>query len=888
MRPARSAIVKRPSGMDAPLSFAQQRLWLLDQLEPMPWAYNVNITRRLRGPLYLDPLQHALDELVRRHEALRTSFPMVDGKPVQRVAPFQQPIPLRIVDMTGCGGNEAEVRAMAGAQARQQFDLAHGPIFRSVLMRLSPEDHVLILSMHHIATDAWSEGILLRELGLLYNGFAASDTPSLSPLPIQYADFSVWQREQATGEELHRHLEYWVQHLDGMPPLFEVPTDHPRPPQRTGRGSTLHIELSASLTAALQELARGSGATMFMTLLAAFQLQLGRYAGRDDIAVGTAIANRSRLETEGLVGFFANTLVLRTDLSGNPSFLDTIARVRNVAIDAYRHQDLPFEHLVKVLQPERTLGHTSLFQHMFVFQNGLETDLDLEGVGAELFVLDPDTAMFDLTLTMSESEQTLVGTLEYASDLYEPSTAEQIVGDFRTLLEAVVADPDRPIEEFDLMDPSRRHQMLVDWNDTRVDFPNCCVHEVFEERAAARPDAAALTTGDESLSYRELNERADALADRLRGLGVGPEVRVGLYLYRSADAIVAMLATLKAGGAYVPLDPDYPPARLEFMVEDSQIAVVVTSVELEDYVAWPRVQTVRVEDEVPTATLKSHEQRQPTPDSLAYIVYTSGSTGTPKGVMVEHRSVVALLFGVDYVHFDQVDAILHMAPLAFDASTFEIWGALLHGARCVVYTDRQFDLDQFGKVLTADVDTLWMTSALFNVVIDEDWGLLRNVRQLIVGGDALSVEHVAKALKVLPDVRLVNGYGPTEATTFAACYEIKTLDVGSDRVPIGRPIANTELYILDGDLRPVPVGATGELCIGGVGLARGYLDRPELTAERFVPHPFSADESALLYRTGDLTRFRMDGNVEFLGRVDDQIKISRLPGRARRGRSGVA
>jgi amino acid adenylation domain-containing protein len=572
---------------------------------------------------------------------------------------------------------------------------------------------------------------------------------------------------------------------------------------------------------------------------------------------------------------FANTLVLRTHLSGNPSFLDVIARVRDVALGSYRYQDLPFEHLVKALRPERSLGHTSLFQHMFVFQNTLGHDLNLDGLTVEEFALDHDTAMFDLTLTLREDRDMLVGTLEYATDLFNRTTAERMVGEFRKLLEAAVADPDRPFSELVFLDHSERHKMLVEWNNTRAAFPNRCIHELFRERAAAHPDAIALTAGDVSLTYRDLNERADALASRLRALGVGPDVRVGILLYRSTDAIVAILATLKAGGAYVPLDPDYPVARVAFMVDDSQIEVVVTRDALRDRIGQCRVQMVRMDvDDGPMLEPRNDAPvRIATPDNLAYVVYTSGSTGMPKGVMVEHRAVIALLFGVDYVHFDEVGAILHMAPLTFDASTFEIWGALLHGARCVVYPDQKFALNRFGTVLAANVDTLWLTAAVFNAVIDEDWRILRGIRQLIVGGEALSVDHVAKAIEFLPHVRLVNGYGPTEVTTFAACHEIRAFEPGTDRVPIGRPIANTELYILDGRRQPVPIGVPGELYLGGAGLARGYLNQPELTAERFVPHPFCTNPDARLYRTGDLARYRADGDVEFLGRLDDQIKV---------------
>jgi amino acid adenylation domain-containing protein len=874
VRPDRSPIVSRSGETEVPLSFAQQRLWLVDQLEPTAWTYNITVARRLRGSLRLDPLQRALDELLARHEALRTTYPVVDEHPVQRIGP-PEPFELRIIDLTGCDDVEAEARRMANEEVRRRFDLAHGPISRGMLVRLSAADHVLVLTMHHIATDAWSEAVLLHELSVLYNAFADGQPSPLPPLPIQYADFAVWQRQRIAGDLLHDQLDYWLHRLQGMAPLLEIPADHPRPPRRTGRGGTVDIQISAPLTAELRRVTRAARATLFMVVLAGFQSLLARYSGQDDIAVGTAIANRPRQETEGLVGFFANTLVLRTDLSGNPSFLDVIARVREVALGAYRHQDLPFEHLVKAMRPERTLGHTSLFQHMFVFQNALERDLALDGLTTEEVALDHDTAMFDLTLTLSEGRETIVGTLEYATDLFDRTTAERMAGHLGKLLEAAVADPDRPIDELDFLDHSERHKVLVEWNDTGTDPENRCIHELFEERAAAHPDAIALTAGDVSLTYRDLDERADVLARRLRALDVGPDVRVGIYLYRSVDAIVAILATLKAGGAYVPLDPDYPVARLAFMVEDSQVEVVVTGGALGDRVGWCRAHILRTDaDDGPMAEPTNDDPvGMARSDNLAYVVYTSGSTGTPKGVMVEHGAVVARLIGVDYIHFDEVGAILHMAPLAFDASTFEIWGPLLHGARCVVYPDQRFALDRFGTALAANVDTLWLTSAVFNTVIDEGWRLLGGIRQLIVGGEALSADHVAKAIALLPQMRLVNGYGPTEATTFAACYEIRSMEPGTDRVPIGRPIDNTELYILDGCRRPVPIGVPGELYLGGAGLARGYTNRPELTAERFVHHPFCADPGARLYRTGDLARYRSNGEVEFLGRLDDQIKI---------------
>jgi amino acid adenylation domain-containing protein len=856
------------------LSFAQQRLWLLDQIESTPWAYNVVVARRLRGPLDLEPLQRALDELLVRHAVLRTTYSVVDGEPVQRIGP-PHPFPLSVVDLSDRPPTDAELKRRAGAEVRRTFDLEHGPMIRGLVIRLGADDHAIVLTMHHIVTDAWSEAVLLRELGALYDAFSRGEASPLDPLPIDYADVAVWQRERMTGEHLEAQLDYWRGRLDDLPPSLNIATDHPRPAHRSGRGGAVAIEVDPEVTGALRRVAQNARATMFMTLLAAFQTLLARYSGEDDIAVGTAIANRPRVETEGIVGFFANTLVLRTDVSGNPTFSELIGRVREVALGAYRHQDLPFERLVKELQPERTLRHTPLFQHMFVFQNTPAEELMLGGVRTEVLPLDHETAMFDLTLTLSESDDRIAGTLEYSSDLFERETAERIAAHFQRLLSGVAETPVRPIRELDLLGASERHRLLVEWNDTGAHFPDRCIHEIFEQQAAAHPDEVAISDNGRLLTYADLNAQADGIARRLRRLGVGPEAHVGICLPRSADAIAAMLGTLKANGAYVPLDPSYPRARLEYMIDDAQIQVIVTRTALRNCVDDSRAAVVCLDDderftEEPDV---GEVASTATPANLAFILYTSGSTGAPKGVMIEHRSVVARLFGVDYIRFAEVRGLLHMAPLAFDASTFEIWGALLHGARCVVCADERFALDRLAEVLNAGVDTAWLTAAAFNAVVDVDWRMLSGLRQLIIGGEALSVEHVARARDRLPDLRLVNGYGPTETTTFAASHEIRSVEPGADRIPIGRPIANTQFYVLDERQCPVAIGVPGELYIGGAGVARGYVDRTQLTGDRFLPDPFDPAAGGRLYRTGDRVRYRVNGDVEFLGRLDHQVKI---------------
>ena len=873
-----SPLTRTPRQGNLPLSFAQQRLWLLDQLLPDQAAYNIPSAWRLQGSLDIPALERSLTALVARHETLRTRFVLSEGEPVQIIdLPYAVALPL--TDLSAMTQRQHEASQLANAQACEPFDLAAGPLLRAQLLRLGLAEHLLLLNVHHIASDGWSSGILERDLSAVYNAFVTGHPPPLPALPIQYADYAVWQREWLQGEVLARQLAYWQTQLANLSTL-ELPTDRPRPPLASHHGEHLAWVLPEALTVALKALARRANATLFMTLLASFQVLLHRYSGQDDIAVGSPIAGRGRTELEGLIGFFVNTLVLRTDLSGNPPFQELLARVREHALGAYTHQDLPFEKLVEALAPARDLSRNPLFQVMFVLQNtpGAALALALEGLAASRVPLEGHSAKFDLALSLQESADGLQASWEYASDLFDAATIERMAGHFQVLLEAIVANPEQRIDELPLLTAPERHQLLVQWNDTATDYPkDRCIHQLFEDQATRTPNAVAVVCEDQQLTYAHLNARANQLAHHLLALGVGPEVLVGICVERSLELIIGLLGILKAGGAYVPLDPSYPPARLAFMLADTQAPVLLTQqtllAQLPPYAG--RTVCLDRDGENIAAQPDTAPPCRATAENLAYVIYTSGSTGRPKGVTVPHRGVLRLLLGIDYVQLDQQQTFLLLSPISFDASTFELWGALLHGARCAIFHERVPTIATLGETLGRyQVTTLWLTASLFNVLIDEAPQILGGVRQLLTGGEALSPSHVRAALKCLPEVQLVNGYGPTESTTFTCCYRIPKLsDEARASIPIGRPIGNTRVYVLDRSLGPVPVGVTGELCITGDGLARGYLNRPELTAEKFLPDPFSAVPGARLYRTGDRARYLPDGNIEFLGRLDDQVKI---------------
>lgn len=857
-----------------PMSFAQQRLWLLHRLKPDSPAYNIPAAYRLRGHVNVPALESSFREIIRRHEILRTKFKILDGKPVQVVRPAYD-FTLPIIDLRS--SHSSDPLCWCREEAQRCFDLSTGALVRAYLLRCASEDHILFLNFHHIVFDDWSTPLIFRELSALYKGFSKSETLLIPDLPIQYADFALWQRNWLQGMVLQKQVSYWRQQLSELS-VLQLPTDRPRPPVQSYRGAKQSILLPKLLANQLQAQSRNQGVTLFMTLLAAFQTLLYRYTGQIDIALGSPIAGRTRTETESLIGFFVNTLLLRTDLSGNPSFRELLSRVRKVALAAYEHQDFPFEKLVEELHPDRDLSRNPLFQVMFAHHNVPEHPFDLPGLSVSSLEIHTDTTKFDLSLDTSETTEGLKATFEYSTDLFDDASITRMMGHFKTLLEGIVATPNQSLAELPMLSEAEEHQLLIEWNNTETDYPkNKCIHELFEAQVEKTPDAVAVIFKNQQFNYLDLNTRANQLARYLRKLGVGPETLVAICIERSVEMLVGLLAILKAGGAYVPMSPEDPKARREFMLHDTQTRVLLTKQAISQALAGYGGLTICLDQDWPKIVGESgtNLNNEANPHNLAYVIYTSGSTGTPKGVKVLHRGVSRLLFGVNYAMLGAGATFAHLAPISFDASTFEIWGALLHGAKCVLYPERVPSPKDLGDFLRKyDVSTLLLVPSLFNQVMDEAPEALSCVRQLLIGAEALSVPHVLRALDLLPQTHIVNAYGPTEGTTIACCYPVpRQLRKPLHSIPIGRPIGNTKVYILDSHLRPVPVGVAGELHIAGDGLARGYLNQPDLSAEQFIADPFSAEPGARLYKTGDRARWLSDGNIEFLGRFDHQIKL---------------
>lgn len=887
-------LVAVPRREVVPLSFAQQRLWFMEQLRPGNAAYNIPAALRLTGALDVYAFERSLNEIVRRHEVLRTNFRAPKGEPAQFVAAYEPELlvvdNLEVLPETE---REVEVERRATEEAARPFDLGRERMLRARLLRLGAQEHVLLLTMHHIVADDWSFSILIRELSTLYQAFSGGQPSPLPELPIQYADFACWQRAWLTGEVLEEQLAYWREQLAGMPHVFELPTDRPRPAVQSSSGSVETLRLNASLTGALKQLSRAEGVTLFMTLLAAFKILLSRYARREDIVVGAPIAGRNRAETEGLIGFFVNTLVLRTDLSGEPTFRELLARVRKVSLEAYAHQDLPFDKLVEELQPARNLSHMPLVQIVLALQNAPQDDFQLTGLTLGGVEAESETAKFDLTLNMSESEGELFGALRYSTDLFDAATARRMIDHLTTLLEGIVTSPDRRISELPLLKPEEERQLLERWTSGARDFsPSLSgVHQLFEAQVERRPEATALVFEGERLSYAELNRRANQLAHLLRAVGVGAETRVGLMLERSSEMVVGLLGILKAGGAYVPLDPAYPHERLAFLRHDAGLHALLTVQKFADKSVSASTKVILLDaDATELARQPEDNPRHLTsPDNLAYIIYTSGSTGQPKGTLVTHGNVTRLFAATEHwFNFDDADVWTLFHSSAFDFSVWELWGALAYGGKLVVVPyDVSRSPEEFYALLVREgVTVLNQTPSAFRQLMAAEESAAAHLdlgdagslalRFVIFGGEALELSSLRPWFERHSDKRprLVNMYGITE-TTVHVTYRPLTCDDARSGVGsrIGVALPDLQVYVLDPQLRPVPVGVVGELYVGGAGVARGYLNHSELTAERFVPHPYSPRPGERLYRSGDLVRYLADGDLEYFGRNDQQVKI---------------
>ncbi|HEY0602195.1 MAG TPA: amino acid adenylation domain-containing protein [Herpetosiphonaceae bacterium] len=894
----RRTIVARERRDDPPLSFAQERLWFIDRYEPGNLAYTVPLTVRLTGSLDRAALQRALDSVVQRHEALRTTFPMAGDQPVQRIAPsLSIPLPLTELEHLPLADREPEALRQVEDAVRQPFDLVDGPLIKARLFRIAEREHIFFLNIHHIIFDGWSMGLFIDEVTTLYAAYVTGADVSLPELPIHYADFTLWQREWLQGDVLRQQLDYWLEQLHQPLPVLELPTDRPRPLVQTSRGAAEPLVLAPSLVAALTQLSQDEDATLFMTLLAAFNVLLGRYSGQDDIIVGSPIANRDMVELENMMGFFVNTLLLRTDLSGNPGFRELLRRVQRTTLAAYSHQNVPFEQLVEALRPERDLSHTPLFQVMFILQNAPMPAYALPDLTLTPVQFEVGTAKFDLLLGLSQPiagiddpaivDGGLIGSLEYNSDLFDGATIRRMLAHFQTLLEQIVAAPDRPIAELSLLTADER-ALLQDWT-ALVKLPpdSRCVHQLIEEQAARNPQAVAVVDEGRQVSYAELNRRANQLAHHLQTLGVGLETRVGLLIERSPEMLVGLLGVLKAGAAYVPLDPAYPQERIALMLRDAGIGVLLTQGHLADRQLEPAAQIIRLDADWPSISrMPDHN-----PDSvasaasLAYVMYTSGSTGAPKGVMIPHQSLVNYVQSARAAYgVSAGDRILQFASFSFDTSAEEIYLALATGATLFLRNQDMLAIPVFLETCAAwQITALSLPTAYWHELVAlaeaQDLALPLTLRVMIIGGERALPERLDQWRRWTGDrVRLLNTYGPTEATIVATAWDAlhdPKDPVSLREVPIGRALGNVQTYVLGANLQPQPIGVPGELYIGGAGLARGYHERPDLTAERFIPNPFAATSApgSRLYTTGDRARYLADGSLEFLGRADDQVKI---------------
>lgn len=900
------SIPRAPRDRPLPVSYAQEQVWFIHNLAPDNLAYNYQILIHLQGKLDYIALEKTLSEIVRRHEIYRTTFPAVDGEPMQVIHPPWQ-VKLPIQDLSGLTKEaaEAEMERLLAEWFAEPFDVTRLPLTRWRLIRMGTNEHYLVHMEHHLVHDGWSFGVLMKEIRAIYPAFASGGRPDLPELPAQFADYAVWQRQTMQGETLAKLLAYWTKRLEGSPPVLNFPMARPRPRLKSYRGASIQIDLPPQLYSDAKYLARLHRATTFMTLLTVFKALIYRYTGQTDILIASGFANRQQRELESMIGMVVNTVMLRTDLSGDPTFIQALERVRETVLEAASHQDLPFEKLVEALQPKRDLSYNPIYQVVFSFHDSPIPELDFPELHGSLVYRQNQSAKFDLNVVVipreaqllglgnSEGDERVIMVWEYDTDLFDRPTIERMIGHYIWLLKCFVDDPTQKLSAVEYLEQDELRLLIDDWNATAHDYPRrATIHSLFEAQAEQTPQALAVELArlpgalkeprgwvtQERLTYAELNHRANQLARYLIRLGVGQETIVGVFLERSIDLIVSLLAILKTGAAYAPLETDYPQERLAWMLNDLESPVVITWSDLAERLplSAPRAICLEKEQQAIESESPKNLSIQCVAENLAYVMYTSGSTGKPKGVCIPHRGVVRLVKEAQYAHFGPDEVFLQFAPTAFDASTFEIWGSLLNGARLVVFPAQNAgaSLAELGEVIRGyGVTTLWLTAGLFHHLIDYYPQVISNLHQLLAGGDVLSAVHVHKALQAAGTCRIINGYGPTENTTFTTTFWVQDESRLDSTTPIGKPIDQTQVYILDSNLRPTPIGVPGELYAGGDGLARGYLRQPELTAERFIPNPFARQPGERLYRTGDWAKYCPDGTIEFLGRKDDQVKI---------------
>ncbi|MGH2507877.1 MAG: non-ribosomal peptide synthetase, partial [Ktedonobacteraceae bacterium] len=861
-----------------PVSFAQQRLWFLSQLNPDSPAYTISSAVRLQGRLNIALLEASLNEIVRRHEALRATFSTVQGEVVQSIASTVH-IPLPVVEMRVWPEieRETEIQRLIAQEIRQPFHLAQGPLLRARLFSLGETEHVFLFVIHHIIFDGWSRNVLLSELAILYNAFSKDRPSPLPELPIQYTDFAAWQRQWLTGERAKVQTAYWKQRLAHFSTL-QLPTDRPRPKLQTLQGATRSFVLPEHLTQALQTFSKREGFTLFTLLLAAFKIVLYRYTGQTDLMVGVPTANRNQIETEALIGLFVNTLVIRSKLSGNLSFQNLLEYIRIASVEAFENQDLPFEKVVDLLQPERDLGLTPLFQVMFDFQHIPSKTYEISDLFLHPLETDDGTAKFDLEFNLWEGLAGIYGSVEYNTDIYDATTIARMIGHYQTILNTTLTHPQTSISQLALLTHAECQQITVSWNNTYMEYDlTRHLHQLVEEQVKCCPEATSVICEDEQLSYHVLNQRANQLAHYLQTLGVQAETCVGICMERSLEMVIGLLGILKAGGAYVPLDPTYPQERLTFMLEDAHISVLLTQEHLLQHLPERGMKLVPIDTLWDTLAKEAVNDLRVdlVSENTAYVIYTSGSTGKPKGVMVTHAGICnRLLWMQDTYQISQQDHVLQKTPFSFDVSVWEFFWPLITGAKLVMAKPGGHrDPTYLARIIAErQITTLHFVPPMLQAFLAEKTlPLPTTLKRVICSGEALSFDLQERFFAHI-DAELHNLYGPTEASvdvTFWACQRQSSQRI----VPLGHPIANTQIYLLDALLQPVPVGVPGELCIGGRGLARGYLGRSELTAEKFIPNPFSQQPGERLYKTGDVARFLENGVIEYLGRIDHQVKI---------------